>query len=127
MLVGVAIVQFSVLVLGVLSFGWVPWWNTLLLALASIFLMWAFATAVLSLIVWLVLVAVRWQDALNWTVAISLVMAPVYLTVSGTLTYVFIGLMRGAPEAEDERQTERTTSHHPARGEPPATPDPGPR
>jgi hypothetical protein len=67
----------------------------------SIFFMWAFAAGVLSFVVWLVLVAVRWQDALNWTLAISLVMTPVYLTVAGTLTYVFIGLRRGAPK-EDE-------------------------
>jgi hypothetical protein len=67
----------------------------------SIFLMWAFAAGLLAFVVWLVLVAVRWQDALNWTLAISLVMTPVYLTVAGTLTYVFIGLRRGAPK-EDE-------------------------
>jgi uncharacterized membrane protein YhaH (DUF805 family) len=69
----------------------------------SIFLMWAFAASVLLLIVWLVLVAARWHDALNWTLAISLVMAPVYLTVAGTLTYVFIGLQRGARKTGEER------------------------
>ena len=68
----------------------------------SICLMWAFAMGVLVFIVWLVFVAARWHDALNWTLAISLVMAPVYLTVSGTLTYVFIGLKRGAPKRGDE-------------------------
>jgi hypothetical protein len=72
----------------------------------SICLMWAFATGVLVFIVWLVLVAARWDDALNWTVAISLIMAPVYLTVAGTLSYVFIGLKRGAPKREDEPRTE---------------------
>jgi cation transport ATPase len=78
------------------------------LQFASIFLMWMFAAGVLSLIVWLVLVAARWQDALNWTLAISLVMAPVYLTVAGTLTYVFIGLQRGAPKDGSGHQGTKT-------------------
>jgi len=72
----------------------------------SICLMWAFVMGVLVFIVWLVLVAARWNDALNWTLAISLVMAPVYLTVAGTLTYVFIGLKRGAPKLDDEPRAE---------------------
>ena len=67
----------------------------------SIFLMWSFAAAILVFIPWLVFVAARWNDALNWTVAISLVMTPVYLIVAGTLTYVFIGLRRGAPKEGD--------------------------
>jgi hypothetical protein len=64
----------------------------------SIFLMWMFALAIVIFIPWLVVVAARWNDALNWTLAISLVMLPVYLTVAGTLTYVFIGLRRAAPD-----------------------------
>jgi hypothetical protein len=71
------------------------------LQLLSISLMWTFVTGVLVFIVWLVLVAARWDDALNWTVAISLITAPVYLTVAGTLTYVFIGIKRGAPKSDD--------------------------
>ena len=71
----------------------------------SIFLMWLFAAGILIFVPWLIVVATRWNDALNWTVAISLVMTPVYLTVAGTLTYVFIGLRRGAPpeKKDDER------------------------
>ena len=76
----------------------------------SICLMWAFATGVLAFIVWLVIVAARWNDALNWTVAISLIMAPVYLTVAGTLTYVFIGLKRGAPKQDDPPDPPRTAN-----------------
>jgi hypothetical protein len=72
------------------------------LQFVSILLMWTFAAAILIFIPWLIVVAARWNDALNWTVAISLVMTPVYLTVAGTLTYVFIGLQRGVnhPEAK---------------------------
>jgi len=68
----------------------------------SIFLMWTFAAGILIFVPWLIVVAARWNDALNWTLAISLVMTPVYLTVAGTLTYVFIGLRRGASEEENE-------------------------
>jgi hypothetical protein len=68
----------------------------------SILLMWLFAAGVLVFVPWLIVVAARWNDALNWTVAISLVMTPVYLTVAGTLTYVFIGLRRGAPRDGSE-------------------------
>jgi hypothetical protein len=67
----------------------------------SIFFMWSFAAGILVFVPWLVFVAARWNDALNWSVAISMVMTPVYLIVAGTLTYVFIGLRRGAPK-EDE-------------------------
>jgi cation transport ATPase len=71
----------------------------------SIFLMWTFAAAILIFVPWLIVVAARWNDALNWTLAISLVMTPVYLTVAGTLTYVFIGLRRGAAEEESEESS----------------------
>jgi hypothetical protein len=67
----------------------------------SIFLMWSFAAGILVFVPWLVFVAARWNDALNWSVAISLVMTPVYLIVAGTLTYVFIGLRRGAPKKDE--------------------------
>ena len=72
------------------------------LQFVSIFLMWSFAAGILIFVPWLIVVAARWNDALNWTVAISVVMTPVYLTVAGTLTYVFIGLRRGAPKDEDQ-------------------------
>ena len=68
----------------------------------SILLMWLFAAGTLIFVPWLIVVAARWNDALNWTVAISVVMTPVYLTVAGTLTYVFIGLQRGAPKEKGE-------------------------
>ncbi len=69
----------------------------------SIMLMWSFAAAILIFIPWLIAVSLRWNDALNWTLAISLVMTPVYLTVAGTLTYVFIGLRRGAPKDKGQK------------------------
>jgi uncharacterized membrane protein YhaH (DUF805 family) len=71
----------------------------------SISLMWVFALGVLVFVPWLIFVAARWQDALNWTLVISLVYLPVYLTVAATLTYVYFGLQRGAPKdgADEEK------------------------
>ncbi len=68
----------------------------------SIMLMWGFAVGLLIFIPWLVTVAFRWNDALNWTVTIVMVMTPVYLTVAATLTYVFFGLRRGARKDEGQ-------------------------
>lgn len=70
--------------------GWIR-----VLQFVSILFMWTFALGVLIFVPWLVFVAARWHDALNWSLAISVVMTPVYLTVAGTLTYVFVGLQRG--------------------------------
>ncbi len=68
----------------------------------SIAMMWGFAAAIMIFVPWLIYIAARWHDALNWTLAISLIMTPVYLTVAATLTYVFIGLRRGAPKDQAE-------------------------
>ena len=67
----------------------------------SIGVMWLFGLGVLVFVVWLALVAARWKDAENWSLVISIVMTPVYLTVAATLTYVFIGLQRGARRDPD--------------------------
>lgn len=80
----------------------------------SIFFMWIFAVGILILVPWLISVAARLNDALNWTVAISVVMTPVYLTVAGTLTYVFIGLRRGAP-TENEPDGSESVEEDPAK------------
>ena len=63
----------------------------------TIFLMWMFCLGVLTFVPWLVFVAARWNDALNWSLAIAIVMLPVFLAVAVSLTYVFFGLQRGAP------------------------------
>jgi uncharacterized membrane protein YhaH (DUF805 family) len=68
--------------------------------------MWAFALAVLVFVPWLVFVAARWHDAENWSLVISIVMTPVYLTVAATLTYVYIGLRRGMRDDEAEKRKE---------------------
>jgi hypothetical protein len=64
----------------------------------SISLMWVFTFGIMVLVPWLVFVAARWQDALNWSLVISLIYLPVYFTVAATLTYAYFGLQRGAPK-----------------------------
>ena len=74
-----------------------PRW-ILILQYLTIFLMWIFCLCVLTFVPWLVYVAARWDDALNWSLAIAIVMTPVFLVVAAALTYVFFGLQRGAPQ-----------------------------
>jgi len=74
-----------------------PRW-ILILQYLTIFLMWIFCLGVLTFVPWLVFVAARWNDALNWSLAIAIVMTPVFVVVAAALTYVFIGLQRGAPK-----------------------------
>jgi uncharacterized BrkB/YihY/UPF0761 family membrane protein len=71
------------------------------LQMISIALMWLFAIGVLVFVPWLVFVAARWNDALNWSLTISIIMIPVYLVVAGVLTYVYFGLQHGLPEVDD--------------------------
>ena len=65
------------------------------LQLITITLMWIFALGVVVFVVWLVFVAARWHDALNWSLVIAVVFLPVYLIVAATLTYVYFGLRHG--------------------------------
>lgn len=57
---------------------------------------WIFVLAIGSWIIRLIRVANRLQDAETASVAISLVAIPVFLTGASVLTYVFLGLQRGA-------------------------------
>lgn len=77
-----------------------------ILQYASISLMWLFALGVLAFVMWLVAVAARWKDAENWSLVISVVMTPVYITVAATLTYVFIGLQRAARRDTDQERAD---------------------
>ena len=67
------------------------------LQLITITLMWIFTCGVLVFVPWLVYVAARWNDALNWSIVIAAVFLPVYIIVAATLTYVYFGLRRGLP------------------------------
>jgi hypothetical protein len=57
---------------------------------------WVFVLGISAWIIRLITVANRLQDAETASVAISLVAIPVFLTGASVLTYVFVGLQRGA-------------------------------
>ena len=73
----------------------VPLWIRILQYM-TICLMWIFCLGVLTFVPWLVFVAARWNDALNWSLAIAIVMTPIFVVVAAALTYVFINLQRNA-------------------------------
>jgi uncharacterized membrane protein YhaH (DUF805 family) len=68
--------------------------------------MWLFVLGVMVFVPWLVFVAARWQDAENWSLVISIVMTPVYLTVAAVLTYVYVGLRRGMSDESTDKKIE---------------------
>ena len=69
--------------------------NTIrLLQIASIVYIWIFVLAVDAWIISLLMVAIELHDALNASVAIGIIAIPLFLTIAGILTYVYVGLQR---------------------------------
>jgi hypothetical protein len=64
--------------------------------LVSLMGIWIFVLGISVWIIRLIRVANKLQDAETASVAISLVAIPVFLTGASVLTYVFVGLQRGA-------------------------------
>ncbi len=62
----------------------------------SLVAIWIFVLGISTWIIHLILVANKLRDAETASVGISLVAIPVFLTGAAVLTYVFIGLQRGA-------------------------------
>ncbi len=72
------------------------------LQVVSVGLIWVF---VLSIAVWILhlqTLSHRLHDVPSASVAISIVAIPVFVTGAGVLTYVFVGLRRGARDADQE-------------------------
>jgi len=65
-----------------------------IMQIASIVYIWIFVISVDSWIISLLRVAQRLDDALNASVAIGIVAIPLFLTIAGILTYVFVGLQK---------------------------------
>ena len=65
------------------------------LQVASMAYIWVFVLAVALWIINLIRVAHRLRDAVDASVAISIVAIPVFFTLAAVLTYVFVGLQRG--------------------------------
>jgi hypothetical protein len=72
------------------------------LQVASVALMWAFVLGISSWILHLNRLSHRLHDVPSATVAISIVAIPVFITGASVLTYVFVGLQRGARDGDDE-------------------------
>ena len=72
------------------------------LQLASVAVIWVFVLGISGWILHLNRLSHRLHDVPSATVAISIVAIPVFLTGAAVLTYVFVGLQRGARAAGDE-------------------------
>lgn len=64
------------------------------LQIASITFIWIFVIAIDTWILSLLRVARQLHDALNASIAIGLIAIPLFLTIAGMLTYVFVGLQK---------------------------------
>lgn len=66
----------------------------LIAQLVSVLLIWIFVITITLWIINLILLAIDLHDAPGASVAISIVAIPVFITLAGVLTYVFVGLHR---------------------------------
>ena len=71
------------------------------LQIISVAMIWAFVLSISTWIINLLLLSQRLKDVPSASVGISIVAIPVFLTGASVLTYVFVGLQRGA-HSEDE-------------------------
>lgn len=69
-----------------------------ILQIGSLACIWAFVIAIDTWILSLLLVARKLNDSINASVAIGIVAVPLFLTIAGILTYVFVGLQRNRGE-----------------------------
>ncbi len=71
-------------------------------------MIWVFTAAITIWIVNLIITSIALDDAPGASVAISLLVIPIFFTLASILTYVFIGLRRhrsrpDAPDGGDEK------------------------
>ena len=76
------------------------------LQVASVAFMWVFVIGISAWILHLNRLSQRLHDVPSATVAISIVAIPVFLTGAAVLTYVFVGLQRGARAADGPETSE---------------------
>lgn len=72
------------------------------LQLVSLSVMWIFVSGITWWILRLIRVALELKDAPDASVAISIVVIPVFFTLAGVLTYVFVGLQQNQDTREDK-------------------------
>ena len=73
------------------------------LQVASISMIWVFTAAITIWIINLITTSIALNDAPGASVAISLIVIPIFFTLASILTYVFVGLRRhrARPDATD--------------------------
>ena len=69
-----------------------------ILQVSSVLLIWVFVIGIAIWITNLIILSLELNDAPGASVAISIVAIPVFMTLAGILTYVFIGLQKGKKE-----------------------------
>ena len=67
----------------------------LALQITSVSLIWLLVISVAVWILNLIQVSRKLHDAFNASLAISIVAIPIFFTLAGLLTYVFVGLQKG--------------------------------
>jgi hypothetical protein len=72
---------------------------------ASLGFIWLFVFGISLWIVNLLVLSRELSDALEATIGISIVAIPVFLTLAGVLTYVFLGLRSEEKRSRDEKAT----------------------
>jgi cytochrome c551/c552 len=76
---------------------------------ASFSLIWLFVVGIALWIINLMRLSVELDDAVGATAAISLIAIPVFFTLAGILTYVFVGLQKEEKRVESERGSKSVT------------------
>ncbi len=66
----------------------------------SISLIWMFVFGITWWILRLLITSINLRDAIDASVGISILVIPIFITLAGILTYVFIGLQRNRREKE---------------------------
>ncbi|NIM02341.1 MAG: hypothetical protein GTN89_16435 [Acidobacteria bacterium] len=72
------------------------------LQILSVGMIWVFVLSISAWILNLIRLSHRLHDAPSASIGISIVAIPVFLTGASVLTYVFVGLQRGAETTEEE-------------------------
>ena len=78
------------------------------LQVASVGAIWVFVIGVSFWIIHLLRLSRAWHDVPSASIGISIVAIPVFLTGASVLTYVFVGLRRGATSVPKDDNTKGT-------------------
>ena len=84
-----------------------PWIAAL--QVASVAAIWVFVIGISFWIIHLLRLSHAWNDVPSASIGISIVAIPVFLTGASVLTYVFVGLRRGANSAAEGDDGKGTT------------------